>query len=116
MVRRRAVCVLLAVHNAYTAYTSGAAREVHTLMLWLAVAGHGCRVLCAARCDGRPPLDVLADLRELAIACTTAHPRASVSRELRRHRRTAHIRYDDRAMEFRACLTRSRPACPLRAH
>ncbi len=39
--------ILLATHNVYTEFTSGAARSVRTMMEWLAGGGHACRVLCA---------------------------------------------------------------------
>ena len=47
--------ILLAIHNAYTDHTSGAAQSMRILMQWLAEAGHDVRVLGTARFDARPP-------------------------------------------------------------
>jgi len=47
--------ILLAIHNAYTDATSGAAQSMRILMQWLAEGGHQCRVLGTARFDARPP-------------------------------------------------------------
>jgi glycosyltransferase involved in cell wall biosynthesis len=47
--------VLLAIHNAYTDATSGAAHSMRILMQWLADGGHECRVLGTTRFDARPP-------------------------------------------------------------
>lgn len=47
--------ILLAIHNAYTDSTSGAAQSTRILMQWLAQGGHECRVLGTARFDAKPP-------------------------------------------------------------
>ncbi len=47
--------ILLAVHNAYTDHTSGAALTMRILMRWMAQDGHDTRVLATARFDARPP-------------------------------------------------------------
>jgi hypothetical protein len=47
--------ILLAIHNAYTDQTSGAAQSMRILMQWLAEAGHDVSVLATARFDARPP-------------------------------------------------------------
>ncbi len=60
--------ILLAIHNAYTDSTSGAAHSTRILMQWLAQAGHQCRVLCTARFDGMPPDDLDAHLATLGVA------------------------------------------------
>lgn len=51
--------ILLAIHNAYTDHTSGAAHSMRIIMQWLAEAGHDVRVLATARFDARPPGDLL---------------------------------------------------------
>lgn len=47
--------ILLAIHNAYTDATSGAAQSMRILMQWLSEGGHDCRVLATARFDAKPP-------------------------------------------------------------
>ncbi len=60
--------ILLAIHNAYTDSTSGAARSVRTIVEWLAAAGHDCRVLATARFDGIAPDSIDEHLAELDVA------------------------------------------------
>ena len=55
--------ILLAIHNAYTDHTSGAAQSMRILMQWMANAGHDVRVLCSARFDARS-IPTLVILRE----------------------------------------------------
>jgi glycosyltransferase involved in cell wall biosynthesis len=61
------VRVLLAIHNAYTDNTSGAAHSIRILMNWLSDGGHECRVLSTARFDAAPPADINAHLDNLGI-------------------------------------------------
>jgi hypothetical protein len=58
------VRILLAIHNAYTNHTSGAAHSMRILVQWLSVAGHQVSVLSTARFDARPPADLLKHLAE----------------------------------------------------
>ena len=59
--------VLLAIHNAYTDATSGAAHSMRILMQWLAEGGHECRVLCTTRFDARPPDSIDGHLAQLGV-------------------------------------------------
>jgi glycosyltransferase involved in cell wall biosynthesis len=59
--------ILLAIHNAYTDSTSGAAQSMRILMQWLNQGGHECRVLATARFDARPPDDLDAHLAALDV-------------------------------------------------
>jgi len=60
--------ILLAVHNAYTDQTSGAALTMRVLMRWMAQDGHETRVLGTARFDARPPANMLQHLTEHGIS------------------------------------------------
>ncbi len=60
--------ILLAIHNAYTDRTSGAAHSMRILMQWLAEAGHDVRVLGTARFDARPPSSLAQHLAEQEIS------------------------------------------------
>lgn len=62
------VRVLLAGHNVYTEFTSGAARSVRTIMEWLAGDGHVCRVLSAAWFEATPGAELGPHLTQLGIA------------------------------------------------
>lgn len=66
--------ILLAVHNAYTDNTSGAARAARTLMEWLSDGGHECAVLGTARFDAKPPDDLDAHLGELGVPLERRKP------------------------------------------
>ena len=69
--------LLLAVHNAYTDYTSGAARSVRTLVGWMREAGHDCRVLSTARFDTIcPDPTVEAHLARIGIHAAWSEPPA----------------------------------------
>lgn len=59
--------ILLAIHNAYTDSTSGAARATRTLMEWLVEAGHDCTALGTTRFDATPPDDFDAHLDALGV-------------------------------------------------
>jgi glycosyltransferase involved in cell wall biosynthesis len=59
--------ILLAIHNAYTDSTSGAAQSMRILTKWLCEGGHDCRVLGTGRFDARPPDDFDAHLAELGV-------------------------------------------------
>ena len=69
--------LLLAIHNAYTDHTSGAAHSMRILMQWMAEAGHDVRVLATARFDARPPASIRAHVAEHGIdARRTPAPKA----------------------------------------
>ena len=59
--------ILLAIHNAYTDSTSGAAHSLRILMQWLRDGGHDVRVLATARTDARPIEDLNAHLEALEV-------------------------------------------------
>jgi hypothetical protein len=61
------VRVLLATHNFYTEFTSGAARSVRTIMEWLADNGHTFRVLSAAWFEATPGAELGPHLAQLGI-------------------------------------------------
>ena len=69
--------ILLAIHNAYTDTTSGAAHSMRILMQWLTEGGHDCRVLATARFDARPPDSLDAHLSELDVPLQR-HPPSKV--------------------------------------
>jgi glycosyltransferase involved in cell wall biosynthesis len=69
------VRILLAIHNAYTDATSGAAQSMRILMEWLVQGGHECRVLGTARFDAKPPDSLDAHLAELEVEIRR-HPAA----------------------------------------
>jgi glycosyltransferase involved in cell wall biosynthesis len=60
--------VLLAIHNVYTEFTSGAARSTRTMMEWLAADGHTCQVLSTARFEATPGADIRTHLSQLGIS------------------------------------------------
>jgi glycosyltransferase involved in cell wall biosynthesis len=62
--------LLLAIHNAYTDHTSGAAHSMRILMQWLAQAGHDVRVLSTARFDAKPPSNLAQHLADHEITAT----------------------------------------------
>jgi glycosyltransferase involved in cell wall biosynthesis len=64
---------LLAVHNAYTEYTSGAARSMRAVMEWLAADGHTCHVLSTGAFESRSGAMLEAHLAELGIASDWSH-------------------------------------------
>jgi glycosyltransferase involved in cell wall biosynthesis len=78
--------ILLAIHNAYTDSTSGAAQSMRILMQWLAGAGHEVRVLGTARFDAKPPDSLDKHLAEQGISARRSPPPKAFARSS--HRRT----------------------------
>jgi glycosyltransferase involved in cell wall biosynthesis len=76
--------ILLAIHNAYTDHTSGAAQSMRILMQWLADAGHDVRVLCTARFDARPPGDLIQHLAEHGVSARRSPPSKAFLRSVKR--------------------------------
>jgi glycosyltransferase involved in cell wall biosynthesis len=76
--------ILLAIHNAYTDSTSGAAHSMRVLMQWLADAGHECRVLATARFDARPPDDLERHLKDLDVPLRRSPPSKTFIRSVRK--------------------------------
>jgi glycosyltransferase involved in cell wall biosynthesis len=82
--RASSVRILLAIQNAYTDSTSGAAHSMRILMQWLAEGGHDCRVLGTARFDARPPESIEAHLSELSVPLRRSPPAKSFVRSVRK--------------------------------
>ena len=76
--------ILLAIHNAYTDHTSGAAHSMRILMQWLAEAGHDVRVLGTARFDARPPADLMQHLVEQGVSARRSPPSKAFLRTVKR--------------------------------
>lgn len=76
--------ILLAIHNAYTDSTSGAAQSMRILMQWLRDAGDDCRVLGTARCDGKPFADIDAHLSGLGVPLRRSPPSKAFVRSVRK--------------------------------
>ena len=76
--------ILLAIHNAYTDSTSGAAHSMRILMQWLNEGGHDCRVLSTARFDARPPDDLDRYLAELDVPLRRSPPSKTFVRSVRK--------------------------------
>jgi glycosyltransferase involved in cell wall biosynthesis len=76
--------ILLAVHNAYTDHTSGAAHSMRILMQWLQGSGHECRALATARFDGKPPDDLDAHLSQLGVPLRRSPPSKAFVRSVRK--------------------------------
>jgi glycosyltransferase involved in cell wall biosynthesis len=76
--------ILLAIHNAYTDHTSGAAQSMRILMQWLAEAGHDVRVLGTARFDARPPGDLMQHLAEHGVSARRSPPSKAFLRTVKR--------------------------------
>lgn len=76
--------ILLAIHNAYTDHTSGAAQSMRILMQWLAEAGHEVRVLGTARFDARPPGDLMQHLAEHGVSPRRSPPSKKFLRSVKR--------------------------------
>ncbi len=76
--------VLLAIHNAYTDQTSGAAHSMRTIMEWLAQAGHDTSVLATARFDATAPPNLLAHFDEQGITPVKSPPAKAFVRSVRR--------------------------------
>ena len=77
--------ILLAIHNAYTDHTSGAAHSMRIIMQWLAEAGLEVRVLGTARFDARPPSNLAQHLADHEIVAVRHPPPKAVSRGTKRH-------------------------------
>jgi hypothetical protein len=78
------VRILLAVHNAYTDSTSGAAHSVRILMQWLSEAGHACQALATARFDGNPPDNIHEHLAQLGVPLTRKDASRAFVRSVRK--------------------------------
>jgi len=76
--------ILLAIHNAYTDHTSGAAQSMRILMQWLADAGHDVRVLGTARFDARAPGDLIRHLAEHGVSARRSPPSKAFLRSVKR--------------------------------
>jgi glycosyltransferase involved in cell wall biosynthesis len=76
--------ILLAIHNAYTDSTSGAAHSMRVLMQWLHDAGHDCRVLGTARFDARPPDDLERHVLDLGVPLRRNPPSKTFIRSVRK--------------------------------
>lgn len=76
--------ILLAIHNAYTDHTSGAAHSMRIIMQWLAEAGHDVRVLGTARFDARPPSNLAQHLADHEIVAVKHPPPKAMLRVVRR--------------------------------
>ena len=76
--------LLLAIHNAYTDHTSGAAHSMRILMQWLAQAGHDVRVLSTARFDAKAPSKLAQHLADHEISATRHPPSKALLRVARR--------------------------------
>ncbi len=80
----KAMRILLAIHNACTDSTSGAALSIRILMQWLAEAGHDVRVLGTARFDARPPADLMQHLAEHGVSPRRSPPSKVFLRSVKR--------------------------------
>ena len=76
--------VLLAIHNAYTDHTSGAAHSMRIMMQWLAEAGHQVRVLSTGRFDAKAPSSLAQHLAEHEIAAQRHPPPKRLLRAVQR--------------------------------
>jgi glycosyltransferase involved in cell wall biosynthesis len=76
--------ILLAIHNAYTDHTSGAAQSMRILMQWMAQAGHDVRVLGTARFDAKPPASIQQHLAEHGISPRRRPPSKAFLRSVKR--------------------------------
>ncbi len=91
--------ILLAVHNAYTDHTSGAALTMRILMRWMAQDGHDARVLATARFDARPPASVHQHLAEHGISPRRVPPSRAFLATVKK--RTANLGPGRPTLEFR---------------
>jgi glycosyltransferase involved in cell wall biosynthesis len=90
--------ILLAVHNAYTDHTSGAALTMRILMRWMAQDGHDTRVLATARFDARPPASLQQHLAEHGVSPRRVPPPKAFLTSLTR--RTANLGPGRPTLEF----------------
>jgi glycosyltransferase involved in cell wall biosynthesis len=108
--------ILLAIHNAYTDSTSGAAHSMRILLQWLHDAGHDCRALGTARFDAKPPDDLDAHLADLGVPLRRSPPSKTFMRSVRKPanmvvgRPTVDFTLD--GVPVTMLLTRARPASP----
>ena len=108
--------ILLAIHNAYTDSTSGAAQSVRIIMQWLAEGGHDCRVLATARFDAKPPDSLDAHLASLEVPLRRQPPSKTFIRSVRKPpnvvvgRPTVEFVLDD--VPVTMLLTRAQPVPP----
>ena len=108
--------ILLAIHNAYTDSTSGAAQSTRILMQWLAQGGHECRVLGTARFDAKPPdsLDRHLELLEVPLKHRPA-PKAfvrSVNKPANVVVGRPTVEFTLEAVPVTMLMTRARPGSP----
>ncbi len=78
--------ILLAVYNAYTDSTSGAAHSMRIVMQWLRDGGHDSRVLCTARFEAKPLDDFEAHLAELGVPLRRSPPSKVFVRSVKKPR------------------------------
>ena len=76
--------ILLAIHNAYTDATSGAAHSMRILMQWLHDADHDVRVLATARTDALPIQNLDAHLAALEVPLHERPPSLAFVRSVRK--------------------------------
>ena len=76
--------ILLAIDNAYTDSTSGAAQSMRIIMQWLTEGGHDCRVLATARFDAKPPDSLDAHLAALDVPLRRTPPSKAFIRSVQK--------------------------------
>ena len=76
--------ILLAIHNAYTDTTSGAAHSMRILMQWLSDGGHECHVLGTARFDAKPPDSIEDHLLQLEVPVQRKPPSKTFVRSVKK--------------------------------
>jgi glycosyltransferase involved in cell wall biosynthesis len=81
---QQAMRILLAIHNAYTDATSGAAHSMRVLMQWLSEGGHECRVLGSAGFDAKPPDSLDDHLAQLDVPLQRKPPAKTFVRSVKK--------------------------------
>src|SRR6266851_1416236 len=108
--------ILLAIHNAYTDSTSGAAQSMRILMQWLAEGGHDCRVLGTTRFDAKPPDDLDAHLEQLEVPLRRVPPSKAFVRSVRKPANMAvgrpTVDFTLEGVPVTMLLTRAKPESP----